>query len=132
MNTGSGAGGAISQGRPGATAKPDVKALLNALMELLREGVASDDADAKVPEAIERMISAGADIAAVTEALRQAMEAGAVSPLLLAKAEKLLGTSDVGARKRLTVIRYCAATGISLRDRREDRRKPKKRRGVPS
>jgi hypothetical protein len=103
------AGSAAKMGgdMPPADGAQDGKALLAALMELLREGVQSGDADADVPEAIGKIISSGADVAAVTEALRQAVDAGTVSPLLLAKAEKLLGAvSAEEATDRNMILRH--------------------------
>ena len=75
---------------PAATAPFRQGGLMAALMQLLQEGVQSGDADADVPQVIEKLIDSGADVAAVLAALKQAVEAGKVSPLMLAKAEKLL------------------------------------------
>ncbi len=66
-------------------------ALGGELVTLLKEGVRSGDADAGVPEEIERLVVAGAGAAALMDALRKAVEKGRISPLLLARAEKLLG-----------------------------------------
>lgn len=79
-------------GVPGMAAAPqDGKAMLEALMALLKEGVATGDVDEDVPEAIGKLVTAGVKTEAIIAALKQASEAGKISPLVLAKAEKLLG-----------------------------------------
>ena len=85
--TGAPAGGAAIPGnaKPGGT-----KAMLGALFEMMKEAVASGDADTSMPGTVEQMIGSGADAGAVMDALRQAMEAGRLSPWMYAKAEKLL------------------------------------------
>ena len=80
-------------GVPAAGGAQDGKAMLAALISLLQEGVQSGDVDADVPAAVEKLIGTGADTMAVLAALKQAAEAGKVSPLMLAKAEKLLNAS---------------------------------------
>ena len=77
-------------GMPSAGGAQDGKAMLAALMSLLQEGVQSGDVDADVPAVIEKLIASGADATAVLEVLKQAVEAGKVSPLMVAKAEKLV------------------------------------------
>jgi hypothetical protein len=81
-------------GVPAAGGAQDGKAMLAALISLLQEGVQSGDVDADVPAAVEKLIGTGADTMAVLAALKQAAEAGKVSPLMLAKAEKLLNASS--------------------------------------
>lgn len=91
-------------GAPSAGGVQDGKAMMAELIALLKEGVASGDGDAGVPEAAEKMIGSGADTTAVMDALRQAMEAGQISPLLYAKAEKLLaapGGEEATDRSRI-------------------------------
>ena len=129
---------------PGTAAAPqDGKAMLEALMALLKEGVATGDVEADVPEVIGKLVTAGVKAtavladgekgagskeassaaafarpdngvtwaelsAAVLAALKQASEAGKISPLVLAKAEKLLGGADAAleeATDRSKVLR---------------------------
>lgn len=66
-------------------------ALGGELVTLLKEGVKAGDADAGVPEEIERLVMTGAGAAVLMDALRAAVEKGRISPLLLARAEKVLG-----------------------------------------
>ena len=78
-----------------AAAPQDGKAVMEALVALLKEGVASGDVDVDVPEMIGKLVTAGVNLTAISAALKQASEAGKISPVVLAKAEKLLG--GVGA-----------------------------------
>ncbi len=90
QNTPSGA----AMPQTGVAVKPeDNRAVMEELTTLLKEGVVSGDADADVPETIGNIISAGAGIAEVLAALKQAMQETRISPLLLAKAEKLLNAA---------------------------------------
>ena len=87
-----GGGMAGRAGAPGAAKQPgESMALGGELVTLLKEGVRSGDADAGVPEEIERLVVSGAEPEALMDALCKAVEKGRISPLLLAQAEKLLG-----------------------------------------
>ncbi len=79
-------------GLPLAPEKPGkTMAVGGELVTLLKDGVKSGDADAGVPEEIERLVVAGAGPEELMDTLRKAVEKGRISPLLLARAEKLLG-----------------------------------------
>lgn len=86
-------GGMAGRGAaPGTMKQPGQSmALGGELVTLLKEGVKSGDADAGLPEEVERLVMAGAAPEALMDALRKAVEKGRISPLLLAQAEKLLG-----------------------------------------
>jgi hypothetical protein len=89
-------GEGMGTGRPGmppGMAKPGSgKALGGELVTMLKAGVESGDVDRGIPEEIGRMVEMGAGIDELMDALKQAAEKGRVSPLLLVKAEELLGT----------------------------------------
>ena len=88
----------MDTGMRGMAARPqDAAAMTEALMALLKEGVQSGDVDADVPEVIGKLTAGGADGSALLEAMKQAMEAGKISPLMFAKAEKLLGAGNASA-----------------------------------
>jgi len=83
--------GAGQAGMPAAARPGDMKALGSELVTMLKEGVASGDADRGLPEEIARMVEMGAGKDELLDALKQAAEKGRISPLMLVKAEKLLG-----------------------------------------
>lgn len=82
-------------GRAGLPQNPEkpgeAMAMGGELVTLLKDGEKTGDADDGVPEEIERLVVAGADPEELILALRKAVEKGRISPLLLARAEKLLG-----------------------------------------
>jgi hypothetical protein len=93
-----------------AAASPaNARALGAELVTLLREGVESGDVDRGYPEEIGRLVDAGAGISELAEALKQATQRGRISPLMLTRAEKLLGVGpgpDELADRSQVISRY--------------------------
>jgi hypothetical protein len=61
------------------------------LVMMLNEGVRSGDVDRGYPEEIGRLVQMGATLAELAETLKQGAQRGRISPLMLARVEKMLG-----------------------------------------
>lgn len=85
--------------QPGVGAEAEAvsaRVLGGELVTMLREGVRTGDVDPGFPEEIARLVETGAGVDELLEALKQAVQRARISPLMLARAERLLGAGPSG------------------------------------
>ena len=78
------------------TGAADARVLGGELVTLLKGGVRTGDVDPGFPEEIARLVETGAGVGELLEALKQAAQRARISPLMLARAERLLGAGPAG------------------------------------
>jgi hypothetical protein len=86
--------GGIQQGEKAGIA--DARVLGGELVMMLSEGMRTGDVDRGFPEEIARLIEMGAGPHELADALKQAAQRARISPLMLARAERLLGAGPAG------------------------------------
>ena len=85
--------------QPGGGAEAEAvsaRVLGGELVTMLKEGVRTGDVDRGFPEEIARLVETGAGAGELLEALKQAAQRARISPLMLARAERLLGAGPAG------------------------------------